>query len=335
MAEAAERSMSTRPGRAARGLGLAALLLGGGIAGFVAWSRPPAAIPTIAAVTPVDPPAAAPVGADRSADSAAATSVDPAPEVPAPVAPEVPAPASVAEATTATPEAAPETAPTAMAEPATAQPPLVARWVPLPVPRPPEFRAGRLSARSTRAAPARTASAAPPPEDTRSFIEKLFGVESSEPPRLAYAALETKPVDDVFRRALSAVPTSPTGGVAVYDIRAKVVILPNGEKLEAHSGLGESMDNPGHTHVRMRGPTPLGTYDIREREQPFHGVRALRLTPVGGPEAIHGRVGLLAHTYMLGASGASNGCVSFRDYDKFLQAYLRGEVQRLVVVAGG
>jgi hypothetical protein len=56
---------------------------------------------------------------------------------------------------------------------------------------------------------------------------------------------------------------------------------------------------------------------------------------VGGPEAVHGRVGLLAHTYMLGASGASNGCVSFRDYDKFLQAYLRGEVQRLVVVAGG
>jgi hypothetical protein len=216
-----------------------------------------------------------------------------------------------------------------------AQPPLVARWVPLPVPRPPEFRAGRVSARAPRAAPARTTSAAPPPEDTRSFIEKLFGVESPEPPRLAYAALETKPVDNVFRRALSAVPTSPTGGVAVYDIRAKIVTLPNGQKLEAHSGLGESMDNPGHTHVRMKGPTPLGTYDIREREQPFHGVRALRLTPVGGPEAVHGRVGLLAHTYMLGASGASNGCVSFRDYETFLQAYLRGEVQRLVVVAGG
>ncbi len=32
--------------------------------------------------------------------------------------------------------------------------------------------------------------------------------------------------------------------------------------------------------------------------------------------------------------GASNGCVVFRDYDRFLRAYLRGEVRRLVVVAG-
>jgi hypothetical protein len=43
---------------------------------------------------------------------------------------------------------------------------------------------------------------------------------------------------------------------------------------------------------------------------------------------------LLAHTYMLGPNGDSNGCVSFKDYDRFLQAYLKGEVQRLVVVAG-
>ena len=63
-------------------------------------------------------------------------------------------------------------------------------------------------------------------------------------------------------------------------------------------------------------------------------MRAIRLTPVGGSEAIYGRVGLLAHTYMLGPTGASNGCVSFRDYDRFLQAYLRGEIQRLVVVTG-
>jgi hypothetical protein len=37
---------------------------------------------------------------------------------------------------------------------------------------------------------------------------------------------------------------------------------------------------------------------------------------------------------MLGPTGASNGCVSFKDYQAFLQAYLRGEVQRLVVVPG-
>ena len=45
-----------------------------------------------------------------------------------------------------------------------------------------------------------------------------------------------------------------------------------------------------------------------------------------------GRDGILAHTYMLGSNGQSNGCVSFSDYDAFLNAYLRGEVTRMVVV---
>jgi len=34
---------------------------------------------------------------------------------------------------------------------------------------------------------------------------------------------------------------------------------------------------------------------------------------------------------MLGPRGDSNGCVSFRDYDAFLNAFLRGEITRLVV----
>jgi len=36
---------------------------------------------------------------------------------------------------------------------------------------------------------------------------------------------------------------------------------------------------------------------------------------------------------MLGPNGQSNGCVSFSDYDKFLHAFLKGEVDRMVVVA--
>ena len=36
------------------------------------------------------------------------------------------------------------------------------------------------------------------------------------------------------------------------------------------------------------------------------------------------RDGMLAHTYMLGPKGESNGCVSFRDYSKFLAAFRRG-----------
>ena len=63
----------------------------------------------------------------------------------------------------------------------------------------------------------------------------------------------------------------------------------------------------------MRGVTPPHIYDLAPREALFHGVPALRLKPVGGEEAIYGRSGLLAHTYMLGPNGDSNGCVSFKD----------------------
>jgi hypothetical protein len=120
---------------------------------------------------------------------------------------------------------------------------------------------------------------------------------------------------------------------AVYDISAHVVYMPDGSKLEAHSGLGEYLDDPGAVSKRMRGATPPHTYDLTLRESLFHGVQAIRLTPVGGEEAIYGRDGLLAHTYMLGPRGDSNGCVSFRNYEAFLQAYRNNEVKRLVVVA--
>jgi hypothetical protein len=47
---------------------------------------------------------------------------------------------------------------------------------------------------------------------------------------------------------------------------------------------------------------------------------------------MYGRDGILAHTYMLGPSGQSFGCVSFKHYDEFLHAFRRGEVSRIVVV---
>ena len=68
----------------------------------------------------------------------------------------------------------------------------------------------------------------------------------------------------------------------------------------------------------MRGVTPPHMYELTPREALFHGVPALRLNPVGGEETIYGRSGLLAHTFMLGPNGDSNGCVSFRDYNAFL-----------------
>jgi hypothetical protein len=120
---------------------------------------------------------------------------------------------------------------------------------------------------------------------------------------------------------------------AVYDISAKTVYMPDGSKLEAHSGLGSRLDDPRFVHERMHGATPPHIYDLKPREALFHGVPALRLNPVGGEDAIFGRAGLLAHTYMLGPNGDSNGCISFKDYNKFLQAYRNGDIKRLVVVA--
>jgi len=214
--------------------------------------------------------------------------------------------------------------------------------VPLPVPRPADLRVPRTPS-STRVASAPPAvalrgPAAPTaaPADNRNFFEKLFGVRPSNPPdaALSYAALDRGTGSIAPTARFGSTPDVVSAGTAVYDIVAQTVYMPNGEKLEAHSGLGDMMDNPRHVNVRMKGSTPPGTYILTEREALFHGVRAIRLNPVGGSPAIYGRDGILAHTYLLGPRGDSNGCVSFKDYDKFLQAYLRGEVKRLIVTAG-
>lgn len=122
------------------------------------------------------------------------------------------------------------------------------------------------------------------------------------------------------------------GSTALYDISAHTVYLPDGTKLEAHSGLGDRLDDPRFVSERDRGPTPPGVYELTLRESLFHGVQALRLTPSGQGD-VFGRSGLLAHPYMLGPSGDSNGCVSFKNYDAFLRAYQNGQVKRLAVVA--
>jgi hypothetical protein len=137
--------------------------------------------------------------------------------------------------------------------------------------------------------------------------------------------------------ALSGPAASPAGPfdrwTAVYVLTAHKVYLPDGTQLEAHSGLGDRLDNPRYVDEPDRGATPPHLYDLTMREGLFHGVQALRLNPIGGESAIFGRVGLLAHPYMLGPTGDSNGCVSFKDYDAFLAAFQSGKVKRLAVVA--
>jgi hypothetical protein len=118
---------------------------------------------------------------------------------------------------------------------------------------------------------------------------------------------------------------------AVYDITAHAVYLPNGTVLEAHSGMGSLRDDPDHVSVHMTGATPPAVYSLKPREKDFHGVAALRMTPSDGSD-IGGRSGLLVHSYMLGPNGDSNGCISVRDYDRFLKAYNEGQFTHIAVV---
>jgi hypothetical protein len=167
----------------------------------------------------------------------------------------------------------------------------------------------RENARLTMIAPA--ANAAP-------VTQASVGAAPSKPMRPAEARGDAGSADRGTR-------------TAIYDISARVVYLPNGEKLEAHSGLGEHMDDPRSVGVKNRGATPPNVYALSLRERPFHGVRAIRLTPVE-PDKMFGRDGILAHSYLLGPNGQSNGCVSIGDYPKFLNAFLNGEIDRLMVI---
>jgi hypothetical protein len=171
-----------------------------------------------------------------------------------------------------------------------------------------------------RAAPADTAA----PGDQRTLMQKISDLV---PGRFSLASLTSG--GGLFGPDLASLGYDSF--TAVYDISAQVVYLPNGAKLEAHSGLGNRMDRVESVSERMVGATPPGTYELKPRERLFHGVRALRMTPVDS-ESTLGRAGLLVHSYMLGPDGASNGCVSIRNYERFLKAYSDGEVTRLVVV---
>jgi hypothetical protein len=163
------------------------------------------------------------------------------------------------------------------------------------------------------------------------------------PIRTAYASADAgsrnAAIDDSLLKTMTPRDPAPNdtattpdmSHTAIYDITGHVVYLPNGRRLEAHSGLGEHMDDLGSVNLRDLGPTPPGVYDLTMREKSFHGIDAIRLTPVDNGK-MYGRDGILAHPYMLGANGQSNGCLSLKDYDEFLAAFRRGEFNRLVVV---
>jgi hypothetical protein len=163
-------------------------------------------------------------------------------------------------------------------------------------------------------------------QDNRTFLQKLSDLL---PARYMLASLD--PDGGFLRDGPALTSLGYDNLTAVYDISARAVYMPNGLKLEAHSGFGHLMDDPGHVSERNVGATPPATYDLRPRERLFHGVQAIRMIPVDG-NATLGRSGLLAHSYLLGPNGDSNGCVSIKNYESFLRAFQSGEIKRLVVV---
>jgi hypothetical protein len=189
--------------------------------------------------------------------------------------------------------------------------------IPLPRSRPADIR---LEAQND---PAPTTPVAPP---ERSILQKLTDLIPT--PKFSLASLG--PDTGLYHDGpdLAALGYDKT---AVYDISAHAVYLPNGVRLEAHSGMGNLMDDPEHVNERMVGATPPAVYDLKPRERLFHGVAALRMIPQDASATL-GRSGLLTHSFMLGPTGQSNGCVSIRNYDSFLRAYKDGEFNRLVVV---
>jgi hypothetical protein len=185
---------------------------------------------------------------------------------------------------------------------------------PLPLPRP-DGIARQSVARSTPVVIEPQLASLPPqplPQPKSGepgILDRLF----ADPDRAAKAVLAANP------------------NTVLYDITKRVVYLPDGDKLEAHSGFGEWIDDPESVHRKMVGVTPPNVYAVSFREKPFHGVRALRMKPVGGGN-MYGRDGILAHSFLLGEAGASNGCISVKDYDKFLKAYEDGKFNQIIVL---
>ncbi len=246
--------------------------------------------------------------------------------------------------------------------PPTHESPEIGESAPLPPPRPPEFSAPTQPAAPERHPVQPSVATARPaaPVDNRNVFQKLFGLGQPSAAAVASAppVASAAPEAGVGSRAVASASAategrgagrgplfsfpSPFGGsapvsgydrnTAIYDISARTVYLPDGTRLEAHSGLGEALDDPRYVSERARGPTPPHVYQLTLREGSFHGVQALRLSPLG-EGGIYGRAGLLAHPFMLGPNGDSNGCVSVKDYNAFLRAYQNGQINKLVVVA--
>ncbi len=103
-------------------------------------------------------------------------------------------------------------------------------------------------------------------------VAKLTAAPASAPPTVTFAPLgravaqvaaampppaaakRVAPLQEAHNKTLA--PPAPDSRTAVYDIAARTVYLPNGQRLEAHSGLGDKMDDPRYVKVENARPDP-------------------------------------------------------------------------------
>ena len=200
------------------------------------------------------------------------------------------------------------------------KPTATAVGIPLPRSRPAAADQPAQTSQALATPPPTTSAENPPPPAERSLMQTFSDMVKA---RVTLASLGLGKGPDLAALGYD-------NETAVYDITAHAVYLPNGTVLEAHSGMGSLRDDPEHVSVPNTGATPPATYALKPREKDFHGVAALRMTPLDSD--IGGRSGLLVHSYMLGPNGDSNGCISVRDYDRFLKAFNDGQFTHIAVV---
>ncbi len=122
----------------------------------------------------------------------------------------------------------------------------VAQLVRLPSPRPAEAGAAKNSAASARdMAQGAKAAVLAAVEEKPTIFETLFGKLKSAGPSLAFASADASVTGSLGSGNPGQSPNSALGGsvpydrtTAIYDISKHTVYMPDGTKLEAHSGLG-------------------------------------------------------------------------------------------------
>src|SRR5438046_7796529 len=122
--------------------------------------------------------------------------------------------------------------------------------------------------------------------DKQTMVEKLWGKQPAQNSLLAFASADASVtgsiIDTRSQNPMMGGAPPYDRQTAVYDIAAKTVYLPDGTRLEAHSGLGATMDDVRYSQVRIAGATPPRIYELKPRSGSVAGLRALRLTAVGG-----------------------------------------------------